>query len=156
MQSLICIKCPAIWLLSGYKQCTNLTLKKTTTTTVLRHYVQDYLGEMVPEETLTHSHLCRSSIILYPLPPSTVIYVILPVQFMCLSLFCTISVPFSLVYLLVCDPPLHTPYIASPNHCLLFAAHAHTIATCFAVVPKLYDLILVSFSILYLERYLLV
>jgi len=25
--------------------------------------------------------------------------------------------------------PHHTPYISSPNHCLLFAAHAHIIAT---------------------------
>jgi len=34
-------------------------------------------------------------------------------------------------------PPLHTPYISSPNHCLLFAAHAHTIATCSTVVLRL-------------------
>jgi len=27
MQSLICIRCPAIWLLSGYKQCTHLIFK---------------------------------------------------------------------------------------------------------------------------------
>jgi len=33
---------------------------------------------------------------------------------------------FSLVYLLSWHPPLHTPYISSPNHCLLFAAHAYT------------------------------
>jgi len=33
----------------------------------------------------------------------------------------------SLVYLLVLHPPLHTPYISSPNHCLLFAAYAHII-----------------------------
>jgi len=32
----------------------------------------------------------------------------------------------SLVYLLVWSP--HIPYISSPNQCLLFAAHAHTIA----------------------------
>jgi len=43
-------------------------------------------------------------------------------------------------------PPLHTPYISSPNHCLLFAAHAHATATCFAVVPRLYHLILVSLN----------
>ena len=42
----------------------------------------------------------------------------------------------------------------SPNYCLLFAAHAHTIATCFAVVPRLCRLILVSLSALYLELYL--
>jgi len=34
----------------------------------------------------------------------------------------------SLVYLLVWSPPSHIPYISSPNQCLLFAAHAHTIA----------------------------
>jgi len=37
----------------------------------------------------------------------------------------------------------HTPYITSPHHCL-FAAHAHTIATSFAVVPTLCLLMLVS------------
>jgi len=30
-----------------------------------------------------------------------------------------------LVYLLVWHPQLHNPYISSPNHCLLFATHAH-------------------------------
>ena len=59
----------------------------------------------------------------------------------------------SLVYLLVWNPPLHTPYISSPGHCLLFARHAHTIinwlpATCFAVVPRLCHLFLVSVSTL--------
>ena len=43
----------------------------------------------------------------------------------------------SLVYLCVWHPPLHTPYTSLPNHCLLFGAHAHTITTCFAVVPRL-------------------
>jgi len=60
----------------------------------------------------------------------------------------------SLVYFLVWPHPLHIPYISSPNHCLLFAPHAHTIATCFAVVPKLCHRILVSLSTLYLELYL--
>ena len=41
-------------------------------------------------------------------------------------------------------PSLRTPYISSPNHCLLLAAHAHTIATCFAVLLRLCHLILVS------------
>jgi len=44
----------------------------------------------------------------------------------------------SLVYLLVWSPPLHIPYISSLNQCLLFAAHVHTIATCFAVVSLIY------------------
>jgi len=47
--------------------------------------------------------------------------------------------------------PHHTPCISSPNHCLLFTTHAHTIAACFAVVPRLCHLILVSLSFLCLE-----
>ena len=42
----------------------------------------------------------------------------------------------SLVYFLVWGSLLHTSYISSPN-CHLFAIHAHTIAACFAVVPRL-------------------
>jgi len=44
---------------------------------------------------------------------------------------------------LVWRPPPHIPYIFSPNQCLLFARHAHTIATCFAIVSILYHLFLV-------------
>jgi len=62
------------------------------------------------------------------------------------SLFPQTLSMFSLVYLLAWHPPLHIPYISSPNHCLLFATHAHIIATCFAVVPKLCHLILVPLS----------
>jgi len=61
----------------------------------------------------------------------------------------------SLVYLLVWNPPLHTPYISSPNHCVIFAIHVQTIATYFAVVWRLCHLFLVSLSTLYLELYLL-
>jgi len=43
----------------------------------------------------------------------------------------------SLVYLLIWSPPPHIPYISSPNQCILFATHAHTIATFFAVVSIL-------------------
>ena len=57
----------------------------------------------------------------------------------------------SLFYLLVWSPPPHIPYISSPNQCLLFAAHAHTIASCFAVVSILYHLFLVFLSTPYLE-----
>ena len=60
----------------------------------------------------------------------------------------------SLVCLLVWIPPPHAAYISSPSQCLLFAAHAHTIATCFAVVSRLYHLLLVCVSTLYLELYL--
>jgi len=43
--------------------------------------VWDNPGEMVPEETFTHSHLLWSSIIPYLLPPSFMIHGILLVQF---------------------------------------------------------------------------
>ena len=56
----------------------------------------------------------------------------------------------SLVYLLVGSPPPHIPYISLPNQCL-FAAHAHTIATCFAALSILYHLFLVSLLTPYLE-----
>jgi len=122
-----------------------------STTTVLRPFVRDYPGELVPEETFTYSHLLWASIILYLLPPSIAIYGIFSVQFTCLTVFFAQSLSkFSLVY------PLYTPYISSSNNCLLFAAHGHTIATCFAVVQRLYHLIVVSLSVLYLEPYLLV
>jgi len=61
----------------------------------------------------------------------------------------------SLVYLLVWSPPPHIPYISSPSQCLLFTAHAHTIATCFAVLALLYHLFLVFLSTPYLELCLL-
>ena len=57
------------------------------------------------------------------------------------SLFAPPSVQVLFDYLLVWHPSLRTPYISSPNRCLLFATHAHTIATCFAAVPRLYLLI---------------
>jgi len=43
------------------------------------------------------------------------------------------------------------PSTSYSNQCLLFAAHAHTIATCFAVVSILYHLFLVFMSTSYLE-----
>ena len=62
------------------------------------------------------------------------------------SLFPQSPSRFSWVHVLVWNPPLYTSYIFSPNHCLLFAAHAYTIAICFAVGLKLYHLILVPLS----------
>jgi len=61
----------------------------------------------------------------------------------------------SLVYLLVWSPPPHIPYISSPNQCPLCATHAHTIATCFAVVSILYHLFLVFLLTPYLELFYL-
>ena len=61
----------------------------------------------------------------------------------------------SLVFLLVLDPQLHTPYISSPNHNLLFTKHAHTNAACSAAIPMLCHLYLVSLSTPYLSVCLL-
>ena len=112
--------------------------------TALRIFVWDNSDEPVPEETFTHSHLSWSSIVPYLLHPSTTIHGILPVQSMHPTDFSHNLSKFCLVCLLAWHPPLHTPYISSPDHCLLFGTHAHTIATCFAVVPRLCHLILVS------------
>ena len=62
----------------------------TTTTAVLRPFVRDYTGELVPKKPINHSHLSWSLttiIILYLLHPFTTIHSILPVQFMCLTVF---------------------------------------------------------------------
>jgi len=67
--------------------------------------------------------------------------------------FCTTSLHVLFGLPLGLEPPPHIPYISSPNHCLLFATHAHTIATCFAVVPRLYHLFLVFLSTPYLDLY---
>ena len=56
----------------------------------------------------------------------------------------------SLVFLLALDPQLHTPCISSPNHHHIFAAHAHTNSACFAAIPMLCHLYLVSLSAPYL------
>ena len=50
-------------------------------------FVWDNLGEPVPEETFTHLHLLRSSIIPYLRHPSTTIHGILPVQSTHLTIF---------------------------------------------------------------------
>ena len=106
------------------------------------------------QDNPAHSQLLWLSIVPYLLHPSNTIHGIVPVQSTRLTVFFHNLFKFSLVNLLAWHPPLHTPYISSPNHCLLFAAHAHTIAACFAVVPRLCHLIPVSLSTLYLEFYL--
>jgi len=87
-------------------------------------------------------------IILYQLPPSTKIHSILPVPIVCLTVFCTTSIQVLLVYHIVWNPSLHTPYISSLSHCLLFTTHAHTNATCFPVVTRLCHVFLISLSTL--------
>jgi len=106
-------------------------------------FVQDYPDEPVPEETFTHSHLSWSSIILYLLPPSTAIHSILRVQS-----FCTTS-----VQVFFGQPLRLAPFTSYSIHFFtqslsFFAMHTHTTATCFAVVPRLYRLMLVSLSTL--------
>jgi len=93
-------------------------------------FVQDNPGEPVPEETFTHAHLSWSSIVSYLLHPSFTIHGILLVQFTCLAVFFhNLSQSFLCGLPLGLAPPLHTPYTSSPNHCLLFESHVHTIAT---------------------------
>jgi len=66
-----------------------------------------------------------------------------------LQSFCTTSLHVLFGLPLGLEPS--TSYSSSPNQCLLFAAHAHTNAACFAVVSILYHLFLVFLSTPYLE-----
>jgi len=100
------------------------------TTMVLRAFVHDYPSEWVPKEkTFTQSYLSWSS-----MQPSFISF-LHPLRSTAYSVFnlCALqsfSPPlskYSLVYLLVWNPPLHTPYISLPNHCLLFTTNDHTI-----------------------------
>jgi len=103
-----------------------------STTTVLWPSVRSYPE---PTQTFTHSHLSGSSTVLYQLPSSTTIHSNPLLNLRAWRSFCTTSLQVILV--LVWNPPLHTPYISSPNHCLFFATrvtcpHHVTIATRFA------------------------
>jgi len=100
-------------------------------------------------------HLSWLSTFLYQLPPSTTICSILPVQFTCLTVFCTTSLQSCIDYPFVWNPSLHTPYISSPNHCLLFATHAHTIAHRNLFTKIVSSNPSLSVSTVYLELYLL-
>ena len=83
------------------------------------------VGRYQKKHSRTHTH--PDHWILYQLPPFTTINGILFVHFTCLKV--PLVQPLSrssLVFLLVLDSQLHTPYISSPNHNLLFAAHAHS------------------------------
>jgi len=121
------------------------------TTLRLLRFCQDNPGELVPEETFIHSYLFWSSIVIYLFPHLLWYMASSLCVWQCfLHKLCPVSKS-SLVYLLDWHPALHIPYISSANHCLLIAKCAHTIATCLAVVPRLYHLILVSLTALYLE-----
>jgi len=101
-----------------------------------------------------NSHLAWSLVISYLLPPYVMMYGILPVQFMCLTVFfhnlCprflwSTSWPGTLHFILLTF--LHPVIVFFSQHIPI----SHTIATCFAVVPSLCHLILVSLPFLYLE-----
>jgi len=110
-----------------------------TTTTVLRPFVQHYPGEPVPEETLTHPPSWSSSN-LYQLLLSTTIHSILPVQIMCLAIFCTTS--FHVLFGLALSLEPSTSYSihfftqsmssfrsTSPYHCNLFCCSINIISS---------------------------
>ena len=110
-------------------------------------FVWDNLGEPVPEETSpTHTHCghqsSQSAFSIYydPWHPPYSIQVLYSLFPQSPSFLWSTSWPGTLCFI--------------PNHYLLFATHAHTIATCFAVVPRLCHLNLVSLSILYSQLYL--
>jgi len=119
----------------SYKNAYDCMNTHTHTLSSSLDFVRDNPGEPVPEETLTHSHLSWSSIIPYLLSLSFTIHGILPVQLTCLIVFFHIYVQvFFALPLDLASSTSYRPYISSPDHCLLFAVHADTIATCFAVV----------------------
>jgi len=144
----ICSMYTGIFVTVGVNMTLSMSDKTHTTILRLSGFCPGQPGEPVLEETFTHSlinhPLSASSIHHDPWHPLCLIY-------MPGSLFPQSLIKFSFISLFVWHPPLHTSYISSPNHCLLFAAHAHTITTCFALVPRLCHLILVSLSTLYLE-----
>jgi len=80
-----------------------LLLPTTTTTTLLPFYGPLSGTTRMSQYWKKHSptHLSWSSTFLYQLLPSTTIHSILPVQFTCLTVFCTTSLQVLLVYLLV-------------------------------------------------------
>jgi len=149
-------ECTYIHILTGALQMHYNNDHHHTTTTVLRPFVHDSTT-WVSQYQKKHSpiHISWSSSHLYQLLPSSTIHSILTVQFTYLTIFLHNLSKSSLVYLLDWSPPPHTPYISLPNQCLLFATHAHTIATCFGEVSILYNLFLVSLSTLYFGLYLL-
>ena len=121
----------------------NRQLRSADTTTILRPFVWDYLGQLVPEETFTHSHLFWSSTILYQLPPSTTIHSILPVQFTCLTAVLH-NLSQSPLWSTSWSGTLHFILHRFLHPIIVFVSQSHTIATCFTVGPRLWHLILVE------------
>jgi len=101
---------------------------KLSTTTVLLPFVWNYPGELVWEETFTHSHLSWSSTILYQLSPSIIIYSILPVQFTCLTVFLHNLCP-SLLWFTCWSGTLHFILHTSLHPIIVFFSQRMPIAT---------------------------
>jgi len=116
-----------------------LTVSFTTTTTVLTAILSGTTWVSQYQKKHSPTHLFWSSSNLYQLLPSTAIHSILLVQFTCLTVFLHNFSPsplWSTSWSWALHLILHT-YISSPNQYLLFATHAHIIAACLAVVPRL-------------------
>jgi len=115
-----------------------LTVLTTTTMTVLRYFVRDYPGELVPEETLTQPPSWSSSN-LYQLLPSTTIHSILLVQITCLAnLFAQPLSMSSSFYLLVWSPPPHIPYIHTYITVLITVIFISFSMSTYATLPRLF------------------
>jgi len=91
--------------------------------------LRDTPGELVPEETFTHSHLSWSSVIPYLLSSSVAIHGILPIQFTCLTVFfhnlcpsflCYTSWPGTLNFIHFFAQSLSSFRSTCPYHCNLF------------------------------------
>jgi len=114
----------------------------SNTTTILRPFIRDYPGEPLPEETFTHPPSWWSSI-LHQLLPSTMIHSILPVQITCLAIFLHSLSPCRLWSL---DLEPSTSYSIHFFTQSVSSFCNTSVATCFPVVPRLYNLFLVFLS----------
>jgi len=149
----------------GWSPKTTCALVRTTCTHTHTHtqpfygsldFVQDNLGEPVPEETFTHSHSLWSSIVLYLLHPSNTIHSILSVQSTCLTTVFFHNLSPSFLWSTSWPGTLHFILHTFLHPIVVFAKHAHTIATCFTLLTKIMSSNLVSLLTLYMEFYLVV
>jgi len=126
-----CIKGGDLMVSGTWDAWKTLTESSTTTTTTILRLSGLYPGQCSWAGTRRNIHsITPIMVINRPLSASSIYYD--PWHPLCSiyvpdSLFVQFLSKFSLVYLLAWHSPLRTPYISSPNHCLLLAAHAHTI-----------------------------
>ena len=126
----------------------------TTTTTVLWPFVRDYRVSRYQKKHSPTHHPDHHPIFINFFHLSQSIASSL-LKLRAWQSFCTTSFHVLFGLPLGLEPSTSYSIISSPNQCLLFAAHAHIIATCFAVVSILYNLFLVLLSTPYLELCLL-